>query len=376
MTVATTSPRIVVRQATPADNAALIDLAARCPMRGSIGLRIDRDPDFFALHRLEGSASRVWVTEHEDDGIVGCVAAAPRDVWLQGHPTTVVYAGDFKVHPAHRGSCVADVLQRTVLDAARDAGDGDPLIHFTVLDGNRAMERRLHGPRGLPRMHRVATLATYSIPLLWPRTRDRSSAPHIESASTHDLEAMAALWARMAPGREFAPRFDADTLHAWIRAAPSLSLEQYLVARDARGNVTGFLAWWDQRTMKTLRVVTHSVMSALVSELLRAASPMLGSAPPPRRGEPLHVATVLHACVPSDRPGILRALLLEAYRRARGADRVLLNITLDVRDPLGSALHGLLATRTTIGAYAMSESDRWARPRFGARPVHFEAVFV
>ena len=48
---------------TAADNAALVALAAACPMRGDMTMCIDRAPDFFALARLEGERWRVGVAE-------------------------------------------------------------------------------------------------------------------------------------------------------------------------------------------------------------------------------------------------------------------------------------------------------------------------
>ena len=47
---------ILVRDAAPSDNAALVRLATACPMRGDLTMCMDREPDFFALARLEGSA--------------------------------------------------------------------------------------------------------------------------------------------------------------------------------------------------------------------------------------------------------------------------------------------------------------------------------
>ena len=66
-----------VRDATGADNAALIALAAACPMVGDLTMRIDRAPDFFALARLEGERWRVGVAE-SDGEVIGCVTASER----------------------------------------------------------------------------------------------------------------------------------------------------------------------------------------------------------------------------------------------------------------------------------------------------------
>ena len=42
----------IIRDATPKDSGKLLELTALTPMKGTIGLRIDRQPDFFSLLRL------------------------------------------------------------------------------------------------------------------------------------------------------------------------------------------------------------------------------------------------------------------------------------------------------------------------------------
>ena len=48
--------RVEIREAVETDNEALLALTRATPMDGTISLRIDRDPDFFALLRLRGPA--------------------------------------------------------------------------------------------------------------------------------------------------------------------------------------------------------------------------------------------------------------------------------------------------------------------------------
>ncbi len=74
----------LVRLATESDNAALIELAASCPMEGDLSLRIDRAPDFFALNRLEGDRWKVAVVDGPLGDPVACVATAERRVWVHG----------------------------------------------------------------------------------------------------------------------------------------------------------------------------------------------------------------------------------------------------------------------------------------------------
>jgi hypothetical protein len=364
----------VVRDATDADNAALVALAAACPMRGDLTMCVDRAPDFFALVRLEGERWRVGVADAEGT-VVGCVAASERATYVDGSPRRTAYLGDLKVHPAHRGGFAADALEQFAREACRGYGGDDFLGLVTVLGGNRSMERRAAGPRGLPMLTRFATLHVHAIPLLWPRPTSVAGLT-VRPARDEDVDEMGALWARLAPARQLAPVLDAERLRAWLRDAPGLSIDDYLVARRAGGRIAGFVALWDQRAIKQLRVLGYSLRLALARGALNALAPLAGTPRLPRAGGVLPSLAALHLCVPSSEPAVLRALLLHGYAAHRTSGHLFLTLALDRRDPLRSALRGLLAQPTVVDAYATTPAGRWTGAPLDARPLHFESALV
>jgi hypothetical protein len=376
MTATLMPARDLVRLATDDDNAALIELAAACPMEGDLALRIDRAPDFFALNRREGDRWKVAVVDGPAGRPIACVATAERRVWLHGRPATIVYAGDLKVHPDCRDTRTADALERFVARTAREAaGESTPIL-LTVLAGNTAMERRAAGPRGLPRLHRFATLHSFAIPLLWRRGSSESTDIRVDHATDADLEEMADLWRDVAPSRQFSAVYDADALRRWIDTAPGLSIDDYLVARDRRRHLLGFVGMWDQREMKTLCVLRYSPALSVLRGAVTTLAPFVGATPPPPIGQPLHYASAVHLCVPTDRPDILRALVLAAYDRLHGTGRVCINVALDAHEPLVTALRGLLATPTVIHVYATMPGGAWTGAALDDRPLHFETTLV
>lgn len=363
-----------VRDATEGDNDALMALAESCPMRGDLTMCVDRAPDFFALVRLEGDRWRVGVAE-ESGRVIGCVAASERHAYVNGAATRTAYVGDLKVHPAHRGGFAADALEEFTREACRGYGGDDVLALLTVLGGNRAMERRAGGPRGLPALTRFATLDVHAIPLLWRRP-EYVAGVRVDAARDDDLDEMGALWSRVAPTRQLAPVLGASRLRAWIDAAPGLAIEDYLVARRADGRIAGFLALWDQYFIKQLRVLGYSPRLALARGALNALAPLAGTPRLPAAGHVLPSLAVLHCCVPGDEPEVLRALLLRAYAARRGSGYLFLTLALDRRDPLRVALRGLLAQPTAVGAYATSPAGAYAGPPLDGRPLHFESSLV
>ena len=363
-----------VRDATDADNVALVTLAQSCPMRGDITMCVERAPDFFALARLEGHRWRVGVAE-ADDEVIGCVAASERLAYVNGVATPTAYVGDLKVHPAHRGSFAADRLEEFARDAVRGYGGDDMLALLTVLGGNRSMERRAIGPRGLPTLTKFATIDVHAIPLLWPRSHAIDGV-RVRVARLEDLDEMGALWRRVAPARQLAPVLDTPRLQAWIAEAPGLTIDDYLVAQRADGRIVGFLALWDQYLIKQLRVLSYSARLSAVRAALNALAPLARTPKLPAAGAVLPSLAVVHCCVPADSPDVLRALLLHGYAARRGAGYLFVTLALDRRDPLLAALRGLFSQPTTVGAYATTPAGLWTGAPLDGRPLHFESALV
>ena len=369
----TVTGSLELRDATPADNEALLELTAACTMHGDIGLRMDRAPDFFALSRIEGESVRVGVVTDAGGRVVGCAAAARRIAYLNGAATPTSYAYDLKVHPSARRSAAADLLSLYVRDAAGELAGPDAPCLLTILAGNASMERRARGPRGTPVLSRFATLAVTSIPLLWKRDA-RVSGVSVRDASPRDVEEMATVWRRIAVGRQFAAALDADSLAAWISNAPGLAIEDYLLATSPSGRIVGFVGVWDQTAFKQMRVVSYSPRLAVVRRGFNLIAPFAGVPSLPAPGGALPAVVTVHLC--AEDPTVLRALLLAAYSRLRGGRFTFMTVSLDVRDPLLAATRGLLGQPTMVNAY-VSNPRGYADPGFlRPMPLHYESSLV
>jgi len=363
-----------IRDATPADNRQLIALAAQCTMAGDISLRIDRGPDFFALNRLEGERWKVGVAER-DGVVVGCVAVSERHAFVNGHEALTGYAGDLKVHPAHRNTRIADGLSHYAERGCAQLPPSAPVI-ITVLAGNRSMERRLSGPRGVPPFRRIGTIRTHSIPILWRRTVSDRDSISIVPARWSDLDEMAALWERVAPLRQLAPVFSAKALGDLIRSSPGLDISSYHLARSPSGELIGFLAVWDQRAFKQLNVVGFSPRIRAARRAFNVLAPIAGGQRMPRAGSPLNCVSIAHICVPAERHRVLRSLVISAYNRLRGSGCSFMNVGLDLRDPLTAAMKGLLAQPTDVNVYLTTARNGVAPDHLDERPVHYEIALV
>lgn len=363
-----------VRDAVSADNEQLVALTAACPMRGDLALRMDRGPDFFALHRMESGRSSLGVAER-DGKIVGCIAVSERRAYLNGHESATGYVGDLKVHPRHRDTATADALCLYATGQCVRLPAGSPTL-VTVLVGNRAMEKRLSGPRGLPSFQKLTTIRAHSISVLWNRRLRDLAGMTVDRAKWSDLDAMSAFWQLHAPRRQFAPVLDTIGMARLIKSSPGLDISSYLVARSRRGELLGFIAVWDQSTIKQMYVESYSARMSFAKRCFNAVAPIIGSEKMPDSGEPLRHRTVFQVCVPPDRPDVLHSLLVTAHNELRGSRCSFFNVGLDINDPLTEGTEGLLGQPTDVNAYVTYESQPADVSTLQSLPLHYEIALV
>jgi len=363
-------PDSPVREATSADGPALIELTRACPMEGDIGMCVERGPDFFRLCALGNDGFQVGVTDGPEGSPIGCATVAERRVWLDGRPASVAWASDLKVHAGHRGSGVASDLIRWVTERSRRLVGNDGPILCTVLSGNRAMERRFPGGPGLPVLQPFATLRAHAVPV-YQRPLARGGFT-VDLARPADRLEMQALWARHAPARQLAPESPVGLRPLPHGGDSRFGVPCHLVARDGAGRIQAFLAVWDERAVKQLRVTGYSVRLGAARTAINLLAPFIGAERLPGTGEVLHSGTVLDLCVPPDAPHLLRALLLAANRAVLGSGMSFLTVGLDARDPLAEALRGMHAQPTDFSCCVTAPAGRYAGPPIGERLVHFE----
>jgi hypothetical protein len=113
---------------------------------------------------------------------------------------------------------------------------------------------------------------------------------------------------------------------------------------------------------------------ALVRRAINFASPFVGAPHLPASGEPMPALATVHVCAGS--PALLRALLLDAYRRHRRGRYAFITMGLDASDPLSSAMRGLLGQPTYVDAYVTTPLGQAGPGLLDGRPLHFETALV
>jgi hypothetical protein len=135
-----------IRKSIAADNTQLLRLASVSGMEGNISLRIERNPDFFALLDKRG-VNTTFVAE-EGNEIIGCYSVSKSNVLINKKPVTVHYLSDLKIDNRHMGGLAGYRLVHKMKEHLIEC-DAD-LLMCVVAKGNDKMEPFLAGRTGIP----------------------------------------------------------------------------------------------------------------------------------------------------------------------------------------------------------------------------------
>lgn len=152
--------QFTIREALPEDSDQLIELTSITPMKGVIGLRIDRRPDFFRLLHLSDSFI-LLVAENNMNQIIGCFAATKNKMCVNGKTCHVYYLRDLKVNPHYKGSMIAYHLVKKMHN--RLLKEGADILCCTMASGNDAVIPFFEGRAGIPSFSEIAKYNIYQL---------------------------------------------------------------------------------------------------------------------------------------------------------------------------------------------------------------------
>ena len=303
---------IEIRAANEADNEGLLALTRVTPMTGTISIRIDRDPDFFALLRLRGEG-KVFVAVRERE-VVGCISAALRTAYVSGIPESVAYIGDMKVHPRFSGTRIALRLIRALEGYLRAIGND--LCFSVVAEGNHRAMPLFEGRLGIPRW---ADLERFIVDELMPSPiTARAEGYRTEGAVSADLPAITRLLDGLYRSRQFAPRLSEEELEHSFSGSREEPFSRLFVARTSE-RVVATLSLQDTREVKQNVLLDAPIALRGALGLLRIASAALPGFCVPRIGDSLRLLCARHIACEDGHLSALKCLIAmaraEAFRR-------------------------------------------------------------
>lgn len=320
-----------IREASRADNGRLLDLTRATPMPGAIGLRIDREPDFFRLQALRGKG-RVLVQE-ECGEIQGCISLSHRTVRAAKRERTLWYVGDLKVHPAHRRKGVGAGLAVAALEYLMD--QNADLLACVVAKGNRRVSTFLEGKFQIPPF---LSLGDLSVLMLLSSRRGPGHRFQVREGTEADTAELADLYRNSSARFEVAPILTEEDWREALDGDPAVC-KVLVAAENGRVQAAGWL--FDVQWAKKHVVIS---LSAGLSALAVPLRPLAGLSPAfriPREGETVSLLCLRHLCVRDDNMEALRALVRAARKQAFAGDFPFVLYGLHERDPFRRAFRRL-----------------------------------
>jgi len=373
----------MVRLATEADNARILDFFERAPMQTTgFAVQYRRRPDFFRLPRYQGDRAFVLLSDDGNGGVRGVGTLSLRPGWIDGRPTTVGYLGDLRVKLDRALSARWRSLFGELIARAGEIEELADCTHWftTVLDDNRLARRALASSRrGLPRLAHIASFTMRNLLLRLPRLLRRQSRWHVATAGPGDRALLGAFFEDENRRLHFGFRGEFERrLGCWH----GLSIADFVYAADDRG-VVACVAPWSPAPVK------QTVVSRLPLALraLGRVSSWLPSKPIrlPEPGEPLRTPYLTHL-VFAERLGgearrsVFRAMLdhlFDRWQQPEKPDWHCVALCDFAAWGLGAALRGFVQQTVPISVYSvLSPASGPTEARALAGPPAFEMAMV
>jgi GNAT superfamily N-acetyltransferase len=337
---------IEIREAVESDNAALLALTRVTPMAGRISLRIDRDPNFFALSRARGDSTFFVATFQEK--VVGCMSASLHEVYVGGRLERIAHGNDLKVHPDFAGRRIAVRLIFALEKYLRSQGIDLSLSLYAA--GNQRVVSLAEGKHGQPvSLH----LGRFFVDQLLPSPfRGGSGGYAIREAEARDLPTIADMLDRSNRARNFAPPVTLRDVESEFEAPASGAFKKMLVAERA-GRVVATLTVEDTGELRQNVPVKLPGSLRVALGLLRLGTMLMPRVAVPRLGRPLRILYVRFMACADGGDAALRPLLAEARALTFRNGFTFLSVGLHELDPLRSVVAGipkLTFTSILIGA--------------------------
>jgi ribosomal protein S18 acetylase RimI-like enzyme len=307
---------IKIREATEADNQALIELQTQCPQGTNFILGIDSTPDFFARSR----PFKEWhvLVATQDSAIVGSVAYAVSETQVGGRRIKTVLEYGFIVDPRHRRKGIATNLQKKVEQIALDRNID--LMHLDVMEDNLP-SLKLFWKMGFKKARDCSVLN-----LIASQDQKATKQENIRKMESGDINAVTNLINETYRDHDFFQLLTERDLTDCIERMPHFDLQDILVYEDAEG-ITACLGCWDYNKIRKYIVERFSWKMRIQISLLRLASIFT---PMPEIRQPGEQMLSYNLFMPAFRDAEgLTELVKSVIERAAENEITILNIPLD-----------------------------------------------
>lgn len=299
---------IQVRTAEISDNDALCSLCEHA-MQGSIGIAMERNPNFFVGSNVQCENSEIFVVYNDQNNeILGVFSVGIRRVWLNGKISNIRYFSDLRLKNgtqraqslfamcnfiATSGFLEGTLAQTVVFDENTGMNKVIELLNRRALKHN-IFQYYKHGSFTSHMVH----VSSKSIPLIKRYT--------VERATPNDTADMQAFLEKEGPNHPFFPFFNFTELgNAYHKG---LTIENFYIAKES-GIIRGIMAYWDQSEYKQTRIKSYSKPIQIARPFVNLFAKIFGGFSLPKVGQTMHYASLHCVLIENNNEAIFGELI-------------------------------------------------------------------
>jgi len=338
-----------IREAGLDDNERLIELARRCPTKGTLDIYSDRFPDFFAMTRQQGERSYVYVGESLQGDVVACAVLVERREQYEGELVKVLHFADLRIHPSVRRTRIATKLIQLYSDRLLTGNYHHGVVE--ILKSNAAPSRANTLLRSQMHIGRATKVTMYKLLPIW--NYKLSKKWEYRQARRSDLPALAKLLQSVYRGVPGAPHFSIEWLQEALQKHGSFSLANIYVAHTSEGELSACVASWDQTSLRKTVVLRYPRLLKMFVRTLSMFGLLLKIPPLPKEGRSLRIKYFRWvAAKPEGLPALqsLMRFVLRKVKQERTYQCVMVGFS--DSDRLKASVRGLFKWREPLHIYS------------------------
>ncbi len=300
--------------ANPADESQLRELIKTIIMDGALRISYQREPDFFLASQVEGRSVQTIVMREKTTGqIVGMGNRSVKDVYINGHKSSIGYLSSLRGRHEHRKS-TGLVKGYRFLKQCHDQDPQTRLYLSTILEDNNYARNILESGRcGLPCYHDIGRFYACAVGLRQKTIFNPSNNYMVRQASPEDAVSIATFLNQEGKQKQFFPCYTLEDLIGDSGLLPGLPPDHiHLAFQNER--LVGVTAAWDQKSFRQSFFLGYRSKLKFIKPLVNPIARFLGYPVLPAEGQRLNYLNLALVCVVNNQPDIFEALLCHIHQ--------------------------------------------------------------
>lgn len=348
---------LIIRKATIADNDALCKLCEH-PMQGSIGIALERNPNFFNGSYVQCEQPEVFLvynqTNHE---VLGMFSIGTRRVWLNRTVTKIRYFSDLRLK---EGVQRVQTLFSICNFISNSGFLIDTIAQTIVFNENIGMNRVIELLNRRARKHSVFQYFKHGAYVSHMVHVSNKALPikhffEIAQAKQTDVQQMQVFLDIEGSKHPFFPYYNLQDLGSSYHLG--LRLENFYLAKQA-GEIRGILAFWDQTEYKQTRIKSYAKYLHFVRPFVNLFAKFFGGFSLPGINETMHYVSLHCVLIQDQNPEAFKALLNRILSDIQPKGYQYLMCGLPQNHPFQMVLKKFTKTRTINGTCYLVGNDK------------------